>query len=52
VPKWLLYGALAVADLVAAYLFYANGRVVVPVILVFAGLCFTAAAVGTAMGKG
>jgi hypothetical protein len=52
VPKWLPYGVLAVADLVAAYLFYADGGFVLPVILVLAGLCFTAAAVGAAMGKG
>ncbi|HET9333432.1 MAG TPA: hypothetical protein VFQ21_07605 [Gemmatimonadota bacterium] len=50
--KWLLYVLLAVVDFVAASFFYANGRIVVPSILVLAGVCFTIAAVGAVRGKG
>lgn len=51
-PKWSQYALMAVVDFVAAYFFYASGRIVVPAILVLAGICFTIAAVGAAMGKG
>ncbi len=51
-PRWLLYAVLAVVDFMAAYFFYANGRIVVPSILVIAGVCFTIAAVGATRGKG
>ena len=47
-PKWLLYGLLAVVDFVAAYVFFARGRIVVPAILVVAGVCFVMAALGAA----
>jgi len=50
--KSLLYVLLAVVDFVAAYFFYSNGRIIVPSILVLAGVCFTIAAVGVVMGKG
>ena len=51
-PKWLLYGLLAVVDFVAAYAFYSNGRIVVPTILAVAGLCFVIAAIGAAQKAG
>ena len=51
-PKWLVYGLLAVVDFVAAYVFYSNGRIVIPAILVVAGLCFVIAASGAAKKAG
>lgn len=51
-PKWLLYAVMAVIDFAAAWYFFSNGRVVLPAILVLAGICFTIATVGAAMGKG
>ena len=47
-PKWLLYGVLAVLDFVAAYYFIMNDRIVLPAILVIAGVCFLMAAIGAA----
>jgi hypothetical protein len=52
-PKWLTFGLVAVGQLaVAAAIFFNRDRVVIPVILAFAGLCMLIAAVGNAMGKG
>ena len=48
-PKWLLFGLAGIADLVIAYLTWRNGRVVMPAILVFAGVLFLVAAAGSAM---
>jgi len=49
-PKWLLYGLAAAGQFaVAAALFFYGDRVVIPVVLVFAGLCMSAAAVGSAI---
>jgi hypothetical protein len=50
--KTLLYSLAAIADIVIAILAYRGGRVVIPVILVLAGFCFAAAAIGSALGKG
>lgn len=50
-PKPILYALAAVADFVAAYVFYATGRVVVPIVLTLAGLCFVAAMVGALVRK-
>jgi hypothetical protein len=50
-PKWLLYGFAAVVDFGFAWLFFSHGRVVLPAILVLAGLCFAIAAVGAARGS-
>lgn len=50
--KTLLYTLAVIADLVFAFLAWRSGRVVVPLILVFAALCFAAAAIGSALGKG
>jgi hypothetical protein len=50
--KTLLYTLAVIADLAFAFLAWRSGRVVVPVILVFAAVCFAAAAVGSALGKG
>ena len=50
--KTLLYTLGVIVDFAFAILAYRSGRVVVPVILVFAGLCFAAAAIGAALGKG
>ena len=50
-PKWSLYSAMAIIDFGAASFFHARGRVVVPAILVIAGICFTIAAIGAARGK-
>ena len=48
-PRWLLFGLAAVADLIAAVVFYRSGRIVLPAILAFACVCFVIAAVGSAM---
>jgi len=50
--KTLLYSLAAIADIAVAIFAYRSGRIVIPVILVIAGLCFTAAAIGSALGKG
>ena len=50
--KTLLYTLAMIADLALAFFFWRSGRVVIPLILVFAALCFAAAAVGSALGKG
>ena len=50
--KTLLYTLAMIADFAFAVLAYRSGRVVVPVILVFAGLCFAVAAIGSALGRG
>ncbi len=50
--KTLLYSLALIGDLVLAYIFFRSGRTVVPIILVFAALCFGVAAVGSALGKG
>jgi hypothetical protein len=51
-PKWTLYALLAVVDLVAAWYFFSNGRVVLPAILTFAALCFVFATLGELRKKG
>jgi hypothetical protein len=49
-PKWLLFALAAVGNFVVALLAYRSGSVVIPIILVLAGLCFIMAAVGAARG--
>jgi hypothetical protein len=51
-PKWLLFGLAAVGNFVIAVIAYRGGRLVIPVILAVAGLCFVMAAVGAARGTG
>ncbi|HLL73596.1 MAG TPA: hypothetical protein VK363_19315 [Pyrinomonadaceae bacterium] len=51
-PKWLLFGLAAVGQFVLAVVFFNTGRVVIPAILVLAGVCMSIAAIGQAMGKG
>jgi hypothetical protein len=48
-PKWVLFAIAAVGDLIVAAFLYQGGRVVLPLILTVAGLCFVVAAVGSAM---
>jgi hypothetical protein len=50
--KTLLYSLAAIADFAIAIFAYRGGRIVVPVVLVFAGICFTMAAIGSARGSG
>ena len=50
--KTLLYTLGMMVDFAFAILAYRSGRAVVPVILVFAGLCFAVAAIGSALGRG
>jgi len=50
--KTLLYTLAAIADIAIAIFAYRSGRIVIPIILVFAGFCFAAAAIGSALGKG
>lgn len=51
-PKWLLFGLAAVGNFVVAAIAYRGGRVIIPIILAVAGLCFVIAAVGAAKGAG
>ena len=51
-PKTVLYTLGTIVDFAFAILAYRSGRTVVPIILVFAGLCFAAAAIGSALGRG
>ncbi len=50
--KALLYTLAAIVDLVFAIVAWRSGRIVIPVILGFACICFIAAAIGSALGKG
>jgi hypothetical protein len=50
--KTLLYTLGTIVDFVFAIIAYRSGRVVVPIILVFAGLCFAVAAIGSALDRG
>jgi hypothetical protein len=50
--KTALYTLAMIGDLGLAYFFYQNGRTVIPIILVFAALCFAIAAIGSVLGKG
>ncbi len=50
--KTVLYTLAMIADFAIAVLAYRSGRAVVPIILVFAGLCFAVAAIGSALGRG
>ena len=51
-PKWLLFGLAAIGDLIIAVLYYRSGRVIIPIILTVAGVCFIMAALGAARGSG
>ena len=50
--KTLLYSLATIADIVVAFLAWRSGRIVIPIILAFAALCFAVAAIGSALGKG
>lgn len=50
--KTLIYTLAMIGDLIFAFLAWRTGRVVIPIILVFAAFCFAAAAIGSALGKG
>jgi hypothetical protein len=50
--KTVLYTLAMIADFAIAVLTYRSGRVVVPIILIFAGFCFAVAAIGSALGRG
>ncbi len=47
-PKWLLFGLAAVGNFLIAVIAYRGGRLIIPIILVVAGLCFVVAAFGAA----
>ena len=49
--KTLLYTLAAIVDIFFAILAYRSGRIVIPVILFFACICFVMA-IGSALGKG
>jgi hypothetical protein len=48
-PKAALFAIAAVIDLVLAVYLYQDGRVFLPLILGVGAMCFTLAAIGTAM---
>ena len=50
--KTLLYTLATIGDLIFAFFAWQSGRVVLPIILLFAAFCFAAAAIGSALGKG
>ena len=50
--KTLLFTLAMIGDLIFAFLAWRSGRIVIPVILVFAAFCFAAAAIGSALGRG
>jgi hypothetical protein len=50
--RTLLYSLAAIADFAVAIFVYRGGRIVIPGVLVFAGICFTMAAIGSARGSG
>lgn len=50
--KWLLFGLAAVGNFVFAVITYNNGRVIVPIILVIAGILMAIASIGSAKGMG
>lgn len=47
--KAVLLAVAAAADLIVAAYLYQDGRVLLPLILVVGAVCFTSAAVGSAM---
>jgi len=47
-----LYALLAILDFGFAWYFFSNGRIVLPVILTLAGLCFVAATIGVMTKSG
>lgn len=47
--KAALFAVAAVIDLIVAAVMYQGGRLFLPLILVVGAVCFTAAAVGSAM---
>ena len=49
--KTVFYSLAMIVDFVFAIIAYRSGRVVVPIILVFAGLCFAVAAIGRGRPK-
>ena len=51
-PKAAMFAIAAAGDLIIAAFLYRGGRVVLPLILTVAGLCFVIAAVGSAMKGG
>jgi hypothetical protein len=51
-PKWLLFGLAAAGNFVIAVMLYNSGRLIIPVILALAGVCFLIAAAGSAKGAG
>ena len=51
-PKWLLYGLAALCNFVIAALTYNGGRVLIPALLIVAGVMMSIAAIGSARGAG
>ena len=49
-PKWLLFGLAAIGNFAIAVIAFNNGRLIVPVVLAVAGICFLIAALGAAKG--
>lgn len=49
-PKWLLFGLAAIVNFVIAVIAYRSDRLLIPIILAVAGVCFIMAAVGSAKG--
>lgn len=51
-PKWMLFGLLAVGEFIAAAaIFFYSGRIVIPAILALSGVLMLVAAAGKAAGK-
>ena len=50
--RTLLYSLATIADFTIAIFAYRSGRIVIPVVLILAGICFAIAAIGSALGRG
>jgi uncharacterized membrane protein len=50
-PKWILFGLAAILDFVLAFLAYRDGRTFIMAILIFAGVLFIIAAIGSVKGS-
>ncbi len=48
-PKWSLFGLCAVGNFVIAVMAFRGGRLIIPLVLAVAGVCFIIAAGGAAM---
>lgn len=51
-PKWILFGLVAVINIFLAFMAYRGGRLFISLLHTVGGVCFAIAAVGSARGAG